>query len=327
MPGKHRKNIVMPLRAKIVGIGVCVPENIVTNRDLEKIVNTSDQWIRSRTGISERRILKKESSKMASDLGAEACCNALKESGLTPEAVDCIICATFTPDYAFPSTACNIQEKIGAKNATAFDISGACSGFLFGLAIADGFIKSGKYKNVLLVGSEIISRVLDWNDRNTCVLFGDGAGAAVICASEGREGVLSTYTGAGGSRGNILSLPAWGDPRFLKMNGTEVFKHAVRRMKESALRVLETAGLKPENVDWLVTHQANIRIIQATAKQLGIPMEKVIVNVDKYGNTSSASIPLALKDALDRGSIKEGHLVVMAAFGGGLTWGAAAVRW
>ena len=317
----------MALKARIKSIGVSVPEKVLTNFDLEKTIDTSDEWIRTRTGIIERHIVDKDSKQNASDLGAEASLKAMKQANVAPEDIDCIICGTFTPDFAFPSTACVIQDKIGAKNATAFDITAACSGFLYGLTMADSLICSGKHSNILVVGSEIISRVVDWKDRNTCVLFGDGAGAAVVSASEGERGILATYTKSDGALGEILYLPAWGENRYMKMNGGEVFKNAVRMMGDSALRVLKLSGCSAEDVDCLVTHQANTRIIQTTAKYLNIPMDKVVVNLDKYGNTSSASIPLALNDAILQNRIKEGDLVVMVAFGGGLTWGAAAVRW
>lgn len=318
----------MMKKSRIVGIGTYVPENILTNFDLEKIVDTSDEWIRERTGISERHIIEKNSTENNSDIGKNAALSAMKSANISAEEIDCIICGTFTPDSAFPSTACIIQDKIGAKNATAFDISAACSGFIYSLLVADSFIQSGKYKTVLVVGSEIISRVLDWTDRNTCVLFGDGAGAVILKASEKPDhGILSIYTKSDGSLGNMLSLSAWGSPRYLKMNGGEVFKYAVRMMGEAVTKVLESAKISVDDINWLVTHQANTRIIKATANLFNMPMEKVIINVDKFGNTSSASIPLALKDGLDNKNIKEGDIVVIAAFGGGLTWGAAAIRW
>lgn len=317
----------MPTRAKIAGIGVCVPDRIVTNHDLAKRMDTSDEWIRTRTGISERRMVAENDPRTASYLGAEASRNALERAGMTSDQIDCIICGTFTPDYTFPSTACLIQEKIGAQNATAFDITAACSGFVYGLALADSLIQCDKHKNVLLVGTELISRVLDWDDRSTAVLFGDGAGAVVIVPGNKKSCVLATYTRTDGSLAGVLSLPGWGDDRHVNMNGSEVFKHAVRRMAESAQQVVRSAGCSVDDVNWLVPHQANIRIIQAVANHLKIPREKLIVNVDKYGNTSSASIPLALMDGVDDGRIQQGDLVVMVAFGGGLTWGAAAVRW
>lgn len=315
------------IRTQIAGIGTCVPERVVTNGDLAKLVDTTDEWIRTRTGIEQRRILERDSALQASDLGAEAARRALADANLKPEEVGCIICGTFTPDYVFPSTACLIQQKIGAKNASAFDVQAACSGFVYSLAIAESFIRAGRHRHVLIVGSEIVSKVLDWTDRNTCVLFGDGAGAMVLSAGDGDRGVLSTHMGSDGSLGNILTLPAWGSSRFLKMNGQEVFKNAVRMMKESVERVVTEAGLSLNAVDLLVAHQANIRIINATASQVGIPMSKVYVNLNKYGNTSSASIPLALKDALDEKRIQKGTVVVLVAVGGGLTWGAAAIRW
>jgi 3-oxoacyl-[acyl-carrier-protein] synthase-3 len=317
----------MPVKAKITGVGVALPDKILTNFDLEKIVDTSDEWIRTRTGISERRILEKDSPLITSDLGAKACLHALKDASLTPADIDCIICGTCTPDFIFPSTACIIQKKIGAKNAAAFDISAACSGFIYGLSIADAFIQSGKYKNVLLVGAEVLSRVVDWNDRNICVLFGDGAGAAVVRATDSGSGILSCYTRSDGENNDILTLQAWGFPRYMKMNGAEVFKQAVRMMGDATLQTLKSAGLSVEDVGCFIAHQANVRIIQATAKYINLPMEKVVVNLDRYGNTSSASIPLALRDALDQNKIQEGTVVAMVAFGGGLTWGSAVMKW
>lgn len=314
-------------RAQVTGIGTAVPERIVTNQDLVKRVETSDEWIRTRSGIEQRRILEPDSPLQASDLGAEAARKALAEAQLKPEELDCIICGTFTPDYVFPSTACLIQQKIGAKNAAAFDLQAACCGFVYSLTIAESLIRSGRHRNVLIVGSEIVSKVLDWADRNTCVLFGDGAGAMVLSAGEGERGVLSSHISADGNLGGILTLPSWGSPRFLKMNGQEVFKNAVRMMKESVERAVKEAHLALNDVDLLVAHQANIRIIQATASQVGLPESKVFVNLNKYGNTSSASIPLALRDAIDAKRIQKGNIVVLVAVGGGLTWGGAAIRW
>lgn len=315
------------IRAQIAGIGTCVPERVVTNSDLAKLVDTSEEWIRTRTGIEQRRILEPDSAIQASDLGAEAARRALANANLNPGDIDCIICGTFTPDYVFPSTACLIQKKIGAQKASAFDVAAACSGFVYALNVADALIRAGRQRHVLIVGTEIVSKVLDWKDRNTCVLFGDGAGAMVLSAGNGENGVLSSHIGSDGSLGNILTLPAWGTPRFLKMNGPEVFKNAVRMMEDSVNRVIKDAGLALDDVGLLVAHQANVRIISATASQVGIPMSKVYVNLNKYGNTSSASIPLALKDALDDKRIQKDTVVVLVAVGGGLTWGAAAIRW
>ncbi len=318
----------MSLKARIKGIGKSVPEKIVTNFDLEKTIDTSDEWIRTRTGIVQRHIIADDCNDMASDLGAKASLEALENSKVSAEDIDCIMCATFTPDNAFPSTACSIQKKIGAKNAMAFDLSAACSGFLYGLALADSLIRSKKHKKILLVGSETISKVVDWKDRNTCVLFGDGAGAVVISAEEGENGILSTYEKSDGELGtDVLSLSAWGENRYIKMNGNKTFKYAVQRMSLATKTALSSANLEVKDIDYLVPHQANTRIMTATAEKIDIPVEKVIVNVDKYGNTSSASIPLALYDAVKDGRIKENSLVAMTAFGGGLTWGSVVVRW
>lgn len=317
----------MKVRAKIAGIGTCSPENAMTNFDFEKIVDTNDEWIRTRTGIVERRILAKDDKRQPSDLGAAAAKQALEAAGKTAEEIDCIICGTFTPDAVFPATACTIQEKIGAVNATAFDVMAACSGFLYALNIADSLIGTEKHRNVLVVGTEVISRVLNWEDRNTCILFGDGAGAAVVTVSDDDSAVLATATQSDGTQGEILKLPAWGDPRHIYMNGTEVFRQAVRRMADSIHKALNGAGLEVKDIDWLVPHQANTRIMRALARQIRLPVEKVIVNIEKFGNTSSASIPLALKDGIDSGKIKKGNIVVMSAIGGGLSWGAVAVRW
>ena len=320
----------------ICGIGAAVPERILTNADLEKIVDTTDQWILERTGMKVRHIV--DDKIQNSDLSAQAAKKALDDAQMTAEEIDTIIVATVTGDVTFPSTACYVQAKIGAVNAAAFDISAACSGFLFGLTIADGFIASGKSKNVLILGCEVLSRVVDWKDRATCVLFGDAAGAAVLVpANDDGRGVLGTFIKTDGRLTQLLWMPG-GGTRFpadvalsenlnnIKMRGQEVFKAAVTAMGDAASHILEQTGITPDEIDLLIPHQANVRIIKATARRLKMPMEKVFVNVQDYGNTSSASIPVALTEARQKGLLKEGDVCVMVAFGGGLTWASAAVR-
>lgn len=321
----------------ITGIGYSVPDKILTNADLEKIVDTSDEWIVERTGIRERRVAAAEVS--TSMLAAEAALKAIADAKLTPEDIDLIILATATPDMAFPSTACLVQDKIGAVNAAAFDLSAGCSGFVYGVNVGSQMIATGVYKHVLVIGAETLSKILDWQDRNTCVLFGDGAGAAVLSEVEPGYGILSIDLGADGSGGESLLQPAGGSrmpataetvanrQHYLQMNGSEVFRFATKVMGASALRVLERAGITSEQVDWLVPHQANIRIIQSAAKRLKLPMDKVIVNVDRYGNTSAASIPIALGEARDQGKIKKGDTLVLVGFGAGLTWAGCVLKW
>ena len=320
----------------IRGIGAAVPERILTNADLAKIVDTSDQWIQERTGMKVRHIV--DDKVQNSDLSAQAAKKALDDAQMTAEEIDTIIVATVTGDVTFPATACYVQEKIGAVNAAAFDISAACSGFLFGLSIADGFIASGKSKNVLIIGCEVLSRILDWKDRTTCILFGDAAGAAVVGPANGDgRGVLGTFIKTDGRLAQLLWMPG-GGTRFpaevalsenlnnIKMKGQEVFKAAVTAMGDAAVHILGKTGLTPDEIDLLIPHQANIRIINATARRLKMPIEKVFVNVQDYGNTSSASIPLALAEARQKGILKEGDVCLMVTFGGGFTWGSAAVR-
>ncbi|WP_203364185.1 beta-ketoacyl-ACP synthase III [Bacillus sp. REN10] len=304
----------------ILGMGRYVPEKVVTNVDLEKVMDTSDEWIRTRTGIEERRIAGEEEN--TSHMGVKAAKNAIEQAGIAPEEIDLIIVATVTPDHAFPSVACMIQEQIGAKQAAAMDISAACTGFMYGIVTAKQFVDTGAYKYVLVVGVEKLSRILDWNDRNTAVLFGDGAGAAVLGpVSEGR-GILSFELGADGAGFKHLY-----QDEHVKMNGREVFKFAVRQMGESCVNVLEKAGLQKEDVDFLLPHQANIRIMEAARQRLDLPIEKMSVTINKYGNTSAASIPLTFVEELEAGKIKDDDLLVMVGFGGGLTWGAIAMRW
>ncbi len=309
------------MNAGIIGLGKYVPEKVVTNFDLEKILDTNDEWIRTRTGIQERRIAEGEET---SDLAYKAAVNALENAQISPDQIGLILVATVTPDQAFPTVACQIQEKLEAKNAAAMDISAACSGFIYALATAKQFVESGTYDYVLIVGAEKLSKVTDWEDRNTAVLFGDGATAAVIGkVSEGR-GILSFELGADGTGGKHLLL---NEQNYIAMNGREVFKFAVRQMGESAVSVIEKAGLTKEDVDFLVPHQANIRIMEASRERLDLPEEKLSKHIHKYGNTSSASIGIALSDELEAGKIKDDDIVVLVGFGGGLTWGAAVIKW
>lgn len=325
-------------RAKITGIGAYVPERVVTNFDMEKIVDTTDEWIRSRSGIVERRLARDDED--TSDMCIEASKGALAMAGLEPDDMDLLIACTVTPDYRLPSMACVIQEKMGAFNAAAMDVVAACAGFIHGLSIAQAYIQTGAYKRIMVFGAEKLSSITDYTDRNTCVLFGDGAGAAILERSDDESGILSTFLKSDGRLGDLLCIPAGGthipfgrnghnDSRLwaIHMNGNEVYRHAVRQMGDAAARVVQDAGLTADNIDLLVPHQANIRIIRATAQRLGIPWEKVFTNIEKYGNTSAASVPLALTEALDQGRIKKGDHIVSVAFGGGLTWGAVLFRW
>ena len=321
----------------IVGTGFYVPKKVLTNFDLEKMVDTTDEWIRTRTGISERRIA--DDNEATSDLAGKAARKALEDACLNPDEIDLIIVATLSPDMSFPSTACLVQHKLGIKNACAFDLEAACSGFIYGLSVADAFIKSSTYKIALVIGAETFSRIVDWKDKSTCVLMGDGAGAIVLREVVNGKGILYTYLGADGSGADLMKQPAGGSRlpateetvkqglHYFKMQGNEVFKHAVRIMSASTITALKKANLSNEDVDWLIPHQANSRIIQSVAKRLCIPMEKVIVNLDKYGNTTAATIPIALDEAVKQGKIKEGDIVVLVAFGAGLTWGACVLRW
>lgn len=308
------------LNAGIIGIGRYVPEKVVKNTDLEKMMDTSDEWIRTRTGIEERRIAGEDMD--TSDMAFEAAKNAIQHAGISPKEIDLILVATVTPDQPFPTVACILQDRLGAANAAAMDISAACAGFMYGLATAKQFIETGAYRYVLVVGVEKLSKITDWTDRNTAVLFGDGAGAAVVGpVSEGR-GILAFDLGADGSGGKYLY-----QDRYIHMNGREVFKFAVRQMGESCIRVIEKAGLSKEDVDFLIPHQANIRIMESARQRLELPVEKMSKTVHKYGNTSAASIPISLVEELEAGKIKDDHVIVMVGFGGGLTWGAIALRW
>lgn len=307
--------------AMIAGTGSYVPEAVLTNLDLEKKVDTSDTWIVSRTGISERRICSPEMTVV--DLAAEAGKRALADAGISADEVELIIVATVTAEHLFPSVACLVQERLGATKAAAFDLSAACAGFIYSLETAAQFIKSGTYTNVLVIGAEVLSRFVDWEDRNTCILFGDGAGAVVL-RSAVDSGLLGSYLQADGSGGNLLKLCNNGN---IEMCGNEVFRFAVKIMGDAVEQVLKKVHLKKEDLDYLIPHQANIRIIRSAAKRLDLPMDKVYVNVNKYGNTSAASIPLALDEAVKKGRIKAGDLVALVGFGAGLTWAASVIRW
>jgi 3-oxoacyl-[acyl-carrier-protein] synthase-3 len=322
----------------IIGTGICVPKKILTNFDLERMVETSDEWIVTRSGISQRHLV--EDGICTSDLGAEAGKRALEKAGTKPEDLDLIMVGTMTPDMLFPSSACVIQKKLKAKNAAAFDVSAACSGFLFVLSIAEQYIKTGAFKNILVVGSETMSRFIDWDDRSTCVLFGDGAGALVLQGrNENSRGIIATRLFSDGSYKDMLYLPAGGSKRpaskasvgdkdhYLKMRGNELFKIAVRALTDSCRVILQEHDLTLDDVDLFVPHQANIRIIKAVANQLGLPMEKVFTNIERYGNTSASSIPIALDEAARSGRLKEGDLVLLAAFGSGLTWASSLLKW
>jgi 3-oxoacyl-[acyl-carrier-protein] synthase-3 len=315
--------------SRIVGTGSCLPAKIVTNDDLAKRMDTSDEWIRTRTGIRQRHIA--EPTQTSSDLGAEASRQALAAAGATASEIDLIIVATATPDYIFPSTACIMQTKLGIKGCTAFDIQAVCSGFVYALAIADKFIRSGQTRLALVVGAEVYSRILDWNDRSTAVLFGDGAGAVVLKA-DSKPGILGSALHADGSYADILSVPGnvcggkiVGSP-YVQMDGQAVFKFAVRVLDEVARETLALCGRSVADIDWLIPHQANVRILEATAKRLGIDLSKLVVTVDQHGNTSAASVPLALDVAVRDGRIKPGHRVMLQGVGGGFTWGASLVE-
>lgn len=322
--------------AGIVGLGASLPPKVMTNFDLEKIVDTTDEWIRTRTGISERRIAEKGVA--ASDLGAEAALGALKQAGIKPTDLDLILVATVTPDMSFPSTGCMIQKKIGAK-CPAFDLAAACSGFIFALTTAESYIRSGIYKTILVVGTEITSSFINWKDRSTCVLFGDGAGAVVVTQSSNGHQILASHLASDGQYADILKVPGGGSAipisqdmvaqglHHLKMEGGEVFKIAVRMMDDAVRRVCRMANIELTDIDCLIPHQANLRILNALADRIGLPSEKVFINVDRYGNMSAASTVVALYEADAFKVIKKDHLVVLVAFGGGLTWGSAVIRW
>jgi 3-oxoacyl-[acyl-carrier-protein] synthase-3 len=325
-----------PQPVGFLGLGFYVPQRVMTNAELAKLVETSDDWIRTRTGISERRIA--ADGENTSDLGLKAAQAALSDAKLEATDLGLIIVATMTPDMPCPATACLLQAKLGAPQAAATDVAAACSGFLYGLVMGQQFVAGGLYKHVLVVGAEVLSRVVDWTDRGTCVLFGDGAGAAIIGRTEQGK-ILSTVLGSDGTKADLLKVPGGGSAQpasaqsvqerahFLKMNGGEVFKHAVRGMSDAAHAAIEKAGLKPEQIACVVPHQANVRIIEAVVNRAGIPLEKVFLNVDRYGNMSAASTIVALCEAVKEGRIKKGDYVLLVVFGAGLTWGAAVLQW
>ena len=324
-------------RAHIVGWGMAAPERVLTNVEITSMVETSDEWIRQRTGIVERRIAGEEET--TSTLSVQAAQAALEVADLDPARLDLIIVSTVTPDHAFPSTACLVQDALGAADAAAFDLSAGCSGFVYGVGVAADMIAAGSYSNALVIGAETLSRITDWTDRNTCVLFGDGAGAVVLQESEAPGGVLSSVLGADGSGGEVLILPAGGSAHpataetvttrqhFVQMQGRQVFRFATRIMPEASRQVLERADLDVNEVALFVPHQANDRILQAAARGLGVPEERMFSNLARYGNTSSASVPIALCEAIEQGKVNRDDLIVCVGFGAGLTWAAAAIRW
>lgn len=325
-----------PRYAHIVGWGKYVPPNILTNEELAKRVDTTDAWIRKNTGIAERRIATKETT---AGMALYAAQDALEVADVNPDDIDLIIVATSTPEYIFPATASIVQDKLGARNAGAFDLSAACSGFVYALSVGVGMIRSGTYNTVLVIGSETFSRLLNWKDRGTCILFGDGAGAVLLQGREEYGGVLSTVLGSDGSGGELLEIPAGGsknptsletvmaNAHFVKMNGREVFRFATRIMVDATKQALQKANLTIEEMDLLIPHQANIRIIDHAIKAMNLPPEKVYMNLERYGNTSAASIPLALVEAIEEKRVKPGDRLVFVGFGGGLTWGSCAVEW
>ncbi len=325
------------LRSRIISTGSYLPERVFTNFDLEKRVDTSDEWITERTGIKERRIA--DEGQAASDLAYEASKVALEKAGLEADGIDLIIVATVTGDMPFPSTACFLQDKLGAVNAVGFDINATCSGFLYGLYVADSFIRSRTHKKILVVGTEVLSKITDWDDRNTCVLFGDGAGTVIIEATEEDRGIVSININSDGKMWELLHVPGGGSRNpastdtiekklhYIKMKGNETFKVAVRTLEDIAVKTLAENKLDASQLSLLIPHQANLRIIQATADRLKLPMDKVFINLDRYGNTSAASIPIALDEALRTDRIKEGDYILLEAFGGGFTWAAALIKW
>lgn len=320
--------------ARIIGTGSYLPENVVTNDDMSKLVETSDEWIRERTGIRQRHMALP--GQTTSDLAFEAATRALDAAGVKASEIDLIVVGTTTPDIIFPSTACLLQHRLGANGCAAFDVNAACSGFMYALATADKFVRSGASKKALVVGAETLTRMLDWTDRGTCVLFGDGAGAVVLSADD-ETGILSTHLHADGGFKHLLYNPVGVSVGFkqeetncgvrVMMTGNEVFKVAVKTLDAVVEETLAANGLDKSQIDWLIPHQANLRIIQATAKRLNMPMDRVVITVDRHGNTSSASVPLALDEAVRSGSIKRGELLLLEAFGGGFTWGSALLRY
>jgi 3-oxoacyl-[acyl-carrier-protein] synthase-3 len=314
--------------SKIIGVGSYLPKKTLTNKDLEKSLDTTDEWITSRTGIKQRHIV--SPGEQTSDLAFEAAQRAIDNSNINTDEIDLIIIATTTPDKIFPSTACKVQTKLGIKNCPAFDVQAVCSGFIYGLSIADKFIKTNSAKNILVIGADSMSKITDYTDRSNAILWGDGAGAVVLSASD-QQGILSTHIHADGQYEELLHVPKRNVgnkiQQTIEMQGSQVFKIAVNTLDKIVDEALIANQLKKEDIDWLVPHQANIRILEATAKKLGMGMDKVIVTINRHGNTSAASIPLALDDGIQGGKIKPGHLLLMEAFGGGFTWGSALIRY
>lgn len=325
----------MSCKAKIVGLGSYLPKRVLSNQDLEKMVDTSDEWILSRTGMKERRIAASDES--TSDMGYHAAQKAIEAAKLDPKEIDLVLFATLTPDYTFPSTACLLQNRLGAENAAAFDVQAACTGFLYALSMAKAYIESGTYHNILVVAAEKLSSIVDYTDRNTCILFGDGASACVIQDAEAGFTIENVTLGADGAQSDVLMLPAGGSKRpateetvkqglhYIHMEGKEVFKHAVRRMESAVKSCLKQTGLSQEEISWLVPHQANIRIIDSLAKRFEVPKEKVFLTIHKYGNTSASSVGIAFDELLREKDVKKGEHIVLFAFGAGLTWGAATI--
>ena len=321
----------------IKGLGYYVPEKIMTNFDFEKIIDTTDEWIRTRTGIEERRFASDEQA--TSDLCVEAAKKALEKANMTVDDLDLILVATCTPDYLVQATACLVQNKLGAKNIPCFDLNAACSGFIYGLTVANGMIKGGIYKNILVIGAETLSRIIDMQDRNTCILFGDGASAAIVGEVESTYGILSTYLGAEGENDDILRTPAGGTKKpntaetiekrenFVKMKGQDVFKFAVHALPSATNKALKIADIKAEELNMIFPHQANVRIIESAAKRIHVPIDKFYMNLQRFGNTSSASVGLALGEALDKGLVKKGDLIALTGFGAGLTYGSIIMKW
>jgi len=326
-----------PPYAAITGWGMAVPRRVVTNAELAERIDTSDEWIRTRTGIAQRHVA--DPDEFTSVLATRAGREALERAGVAPESVDTVIVATCTPDRTFPATACTVQANLGIPRAGAFDIAAACSGFVYGLSVATALVKSGMSRSVLLIAADIFTHFIDWNDRNTCVLFGDGAGAVLLQATDQPRGLLASNIGSWGEGETLMAVDAGGTRQpasaelleagrqYVYMNGREIFRHAVRGMAESSERAVADAGLTLDDVALVVPHQANVRIIEAVARRLGVPMERFFVNLDRYGNTSAASVPIALYEAAQQGRVKAGDLVLLTAFGGGLTWGSALLRW
>ena len=324
-------------RASITGIGSYLPDKVLTNYDLEKMVDTTNDWIIQRTGIKERRIV--ENGVTTSDIATQASLRAMEDAGVSPKDLDMIITSTITPDHIFPSTSCYIQQKIGATRACAFDILAACAGFIYAMSIGQSFINSGAMKTVLVVGAECLSKITDYTDRSTCVLFGDGAGAVIIQRNPVKHEILSSILAADGSEADVLIMPGGGarNPASLKsvqqrlhyiqFKGKEVFKLAINNITNLILETTRENGLTLDDIDLIIPHQSNLRIIEATMEKLGLPMEKAFVNIDKYGNTSSASVPIAMDEARKQGRLRKGNIVMLVAFGGGLTWGSSVIRW